>query len=171
MKKLMFTLLISTLPMHIYAWICPNNFKQIASGDTIEQVTAACGKPASEKISEGGYNGPQEWQYFVTIQKQLKGSGAPTGENPSIKMSIAFNNHKAINITVQGMSLSSTSLCGPTINVGDNDRSIEKNCGKPTFIQKQESAKENPIEITEFKYNTAPPNILIFENGILKERK
>lgn len=171
MIKLILTFLLFSTSALSHAWVCPANFSQIAVGDTIEQVTTLCGKPASEKKSEGGYRGPQEWQYFITIDQPLNGSGAASGTNPSIRMSVALIKNKAINITVQGQSLASTSLCGPTINVGDSDSSIEKNCGKPTFIQKQNDDKSKPIEIIEFKYNTTAPNTLVFENGILKERK
>jgi hypothetical protein len=156
------------------AWVCPTSFSQIAVGDSIDQVSAVCGKPASETTSEGGYRGPQEWQYFVTINQPLMGSGAPAGATPSIKMSILLVNQKAINITVQGTSLGSTSLCGPTISIGDSDNAIEKSCGKPVFIQKQQQgpgSDAKPIEIIEYKYNSVPPNKLIFENGILKDRK
>lgn len=154
-----------------YAWLCPNSFTEIQPGDTIERIEAVCGKPLSEKKTQGGYRGPQEWQYFVTITQPLMGSGATSGSSPSVKMSVAFVENKVINITVQGTSLASTSICGPTINVGDSDKSVEKNCGKPTFIQKQDDDKSKPIEIMEYKYNTTPPNTLVFENGILKERK
>lgn len=171
MTKAILGFLLFSASTLAHAWVCPNNFSQIAAGDTMEQVTALCGKPASEKKSESGYQGPQEWQYFVTINQPLAESGASPGTNPSIKMSVAFVKNKVINITVQGQSIASTSLCGPTINVGDDNRSVEKNCGKPTFIQKQEDDKTKPIEITEYKYNTTAPNTLIFENGILKERK
>ena len=172
LKPIVILLLLA--PALSYAWVCPNNFSQIVPGDSIDQVVAACGKPDSEKKSESGYRGPQEWQYFVTIDQPLNGSGAPAGASPSVKMSVALVKQKVINITVQGTSLASTSICGPTINVGDSLDSVETNCGKPTFVQKQESGNSNdekPIEIIEYKYNTTAPNTLIFENGILKSRK
>lgn len=175
MLKPIVILLLFLTPTLSYAWVCPNNFSQIAVGDTIEQVVAACGKPASEKKSESGYRGPQEWQYFVTVTQPLSGSGVPPDAAPSVKMSVAFVKQKAINITVQGTSLASTSLCGPTISVGDSEDSVKTNCGAPTFIQKQDkgnvSDDDKPIEITEYKYNATAPNTLIFENGILKSRK
>lgn len=164
-------ILLCILPTFSYAWVCPNNFTQIAAGDSLEKVSAACGKPASVKTSEGPYQGPQEWQYFVTVTQPLMESGAAAGSTPSVKMSVAFVKNKVINITMQGTSVASTSICGPTISVGDSDISVEKNCGKPTFVQKQGDDTTKPVEITEYKYNTSPPNTLIFEDGILKERK
>jgi len=172
-KSIAILLLFSTSTLS-YAWVCPNNFSQIAAGDSIEQVTALCGKPASEKKYQAGYRGPQQWQYFVTVNQPLNGSGAPAGATPTVQMSIAFVNQKAINITVQAQSVASTSICGPTINIGDSDDSIKKNCGAPTFIQKQDTGNgtnEKTIEIIEYKYNTTAPNTLVFENGILKSRK
>ncbi|MDA8561977.1 DUF2845 domain-containing protein [Gammaproteobacteria bacterium] len=171
MIKSIYVLLIFIMSSSTYAWICPTNFQQIAVGDSIEQVESACGDPASKKELDGGYQGPQEWQYFVTIKRPLNQSGVRADASPSVKMSIAFVDKKAINITVQGTSVASTSLCGPTISIGDKDKSVEKNCGKPVFIQKQGAEKENSVQITEYKYNSSSPNILIFENGVLKERK
>jgi hypothetical protein len=173
LKPIIILLLFGTSSLS-YAWVCPTNFNQIAAGDSIEQINVACGKPASEKKYQAGYRGPQQWQYFVTVNQPLNGSGAPAGATPTVQMSIAFVNQKAINITVQAQSVASTSICGPTINVGDSDDSIKKNCGTPTFVQKQTAnngASEKTIEITEYKYNTTPPNTLVFENGILKSRK
>jgi hypothetical protein len=173
LKPIVILLLFSTSSFS-YAWVCPNNFNQIAAGDSIEKVTTVCGKPASEKKSQAGYRGPQQWQYYVTVNQPLSGSGAPAGATPTVQMSIAFVNQKAINITVQAQSVASTSICGPTISIGDSDDSIKKNCGSPTFIQKQDTGNgtnEKTIEIIEYKYNTSAPNTLTFENGVLKSRK
>lgn len=126
MMKPIATFLLFTTCTLSHAWVCPNNFSQIAVGDTIEQIASVCGKPASEKKSEGGYQGPQEWQYFVSINQPLNNSGASPGSNPTVKMSVAFIKNKVINITVQGQSVASTSLCGPTINVGSSDKSVKK---------------------------------------------
>lgn len=159
----------------VFAWICPNNFNQIVAGDSIEQVNIQCGKPASETQTEKTPSVPQEWTYYVTLnQSQYQTPGAAMAQSSagaSVKMTIAFVKDKAVNISTQAMSLSSTSICGATISVGDSTKSIEAACGKPSFIQKQEAENAKPLEIIEYKYNTAPPNTLIFENGKLKERK
>ncbi len=170
-KKLYIFLL---LPGVSFAWVCPNNFNQIVPGDTIEQVVSQCGKPKKETVTQAAPSGPQEWQYFVQPKQSMRASQRSKSEagGANVRMTIAFVEKKVINITVQGSSLASTTICGPTVSVGDTDKSVERNCGTPTFIQRQESEKnKDPVEVIEYKYNTAPPNTLIFENGLLKERK
>lgn len=163
------------LTPNTFAWVCPNNFNQIVAGDTTAQIETQCGKPASQKTTQKAPNVPQEWTYYVGIDQ--RGYAPPNAPMPqsspssSLKMTVAFVKDKAVNITMQAMSLSSTSICGPTISVGDNMQTIEAACGKPSFVQKQVSDQPDAIEVMEYKYDTTPPNTLIFENGILKERK
>jgi len=162
------------IPSVSFAWVCPNNFNQIVPGDTIDQVVKQCGKPQSKNVTEKTPMGPQEWQYFITPKKSVLPAQNELSQvaGASVKLSVALIEGKVINIAVQGSSLSSTTLCGPTIKVGDSFKSVERNCGKPTFIQRQESERDTkPLEVIEYKYNTAPPNTLIFENGRLKEHK
>ena len=169
LKHILTTGSLILLSTNVFAWVCPNNFNQIVPGDSLEQVEKMCGKPMSQKSSEKEPNVPQEWSYYVSQPTQAGAQGPAA----SVKMTIAFANDKAVNITAQATSLSSTSLCGPTISVGDNSETVKAACGNPGFIQKQEAPGGGPksLEITEYKYNTAPPNTLIFENGTLKQRK
>ena len=170
----MFKLLLTTgalflLSHNTFAWVCPNNFNQIVPGDSLAKVEPACGKPSSQKTTEKEPNVPQEWTYYVTQATQ---PGVTSGTTGSVKMTIAFANDKVVNITAQATSLSSTSLCGPTISVGNNMETVRGACGDPSFIQKQQSTTgAKSLEVTEYKYDTAPPNTLVFENGILKDRK
>src|SRR5207244_256348 len=123
-------------------------------GDTLAQIEKACGKPVSSKTTEKEPNVPQEWTYYVALPVK---PGA-IGPAASVKMTIAFANGRAMNITAQATSLASTSLCGPTISVGDTIQTIEAACGTPGFVQKQVSpGGPQSIEVTEYKYNTAPP--------------
>ena len=169
MYKLLFMGALLIASTQIFAWVCPNNFNQIVAGDTIAQVESMCGKPSSQKTSEKEPNVPQEWTYYVAQAAQPGVAQSTVG---SVKMTIAFANDKVVNITAQATSLSSTSLCGPTISVGSNIETVRASCGEPSFIQKQQSTTgAKSLEVTEYKYDTAPPNTLIFENGILKERK
>jgi hypothetical protein len=175
MKANYFLLLLSLFSNITFAWMCPNNFNQIGVGDSLEQVKAQCGTPVAMTTLEESPNVPQEWRYYIMVSGTsylLTYTQSTNNTNQAtIKMSIAFVNNRAINITVEAQSLSSTNICGPTINVGDTQESIKKSCGDPAFIQKQVNDNVKPTELIELKYTGSSPNILIFENGRLKERK
>lgn len=157
-----------------YAWMCPANFNQVGIGDTIEQVKQQCGTPVSEKTSMREPSGPQEWKYFIMVNQPYQLTYTPARNAPpraSIRMTVTFVQERAINIMVEEQSLTSTSVCGPTINTGDSQKSVERSCGKPTFIQKQIDPNAKPLPVTELIYNTSPPNTFIFENGRLTDRR
>ncbi len=158
-----------------FAMFCPNGFNQINFGDTIDQVKLQCGSPSSQKTYKSEDSGPQEWTYYVNPTENASVYGQPWmyGATPqtAVKMTIAFNENKVLNITANGMSLPSTQICGSMISVNDTPAQIKAACGKPTMVNKPQQSAANAIEMTEFKYDSAPPITLIFENGKLKERK
>ena len=158
-----------------FALFCPNSFNQIEIGDTIQQVEQQCGKPDGIKLSKGDDNGPQEWNFYVQptmnnyTSMRLKGS-----QEASVKMAIAMNDAKVINITVNGMSLATTTLCGGhSISVGNTAQTVKSACGDPAFINKSSASNngEKPADITTYKYNSTPPTVLTFVNGKLQDRK
>lgn len=145
------------------AWLCPNNFNNISVGDTLADIQAKCGTPVSEVKMEGEINVPQEWSYYVQV--------APP--NPAtIKMSIVLIDNKIANITVNATSLVSTDLCGSPVSIGMPMETLRTTCGNPIFVNKQPPKPgQKPTQINELKYNGPAPNVLVFENGLLKERK
>ncbi len=151
------------------AMFCPTNFNQITIGDTMDAVLKACGKPDAQKKLPPEDNGPQNWTYYVTT-----GSNNTLGSpQASLKVEVAFNHGKVINITANAMSLAATTLCNNiTSAVGDTAKAVTAACGKPVFIDK---SQQNPANaqppLLEYQYNTSPVVLLIFENGKLKERK
>ncbi|OAI47166.1 hypothetical protein AYO45_05960 [Gammaproteobacteria bacterium SCGC AG-212-F23] len=164
------------------ALFCPGNFNQINLGDTTAQVIAQCGKPDEEKTTKVEPTQPQEWNYYMVADPS---NSSPQG---SLKMSVAFDaNKKVVNITVNGTSLVSTTLCGGNIGggyaggnniqLGDTSDTVKTNCGKPMFINQNTTPADTSqpttpaTELTEYKYHSTPPTTLIFENGKLKERK
>ncbi len=173
MKKSLALLLLLGCYTQAFALFCPNNFNQINIGDSIAQVEAQCGKPEGQKKTTEEPNVPQEWNYYVSPSMHGYGApGMPGGQQASLKMSVAFMGGKVINITVNGMSLASTTICGGSLSTGDSMESAKKTCGDPVYINKTSKAGDvKPVEITTFKYNTSPAITLIFENGVLKERK
>lgn len=163
LKKISLLFLLTTYATSSYALFCPNNFNEINIGDSIEKVTQQCGKPSSEKSYESKINEPQEWNYYVQMVP---------GQQGSIKMTIAFANNKVINMSVNGVGLTQTEICGGTIQLGDTQDQIKTACGKPVFVNKVDAypGAPKPAKMTEFRYLGTPTVTLTFENGKLKER-
>ncbi len=173
MKKYLTLLALLSLSTSASAMFCPKNFNQINMGDTIEQVEQQCGKPDGIKKTKGEDKGPQEWNFYVHPQmKKYTEMRTNSGAEASVKMAIAFNNQKVVNISANGMSLAATTLCGKNVAVGDDMKTVKAACGEPVFVNKSSQGNnEIPDEIIEYKYNSTPPVVLVFENGKLQERK
>jgi hypothetical protein len=155
-------LLIST---QAHAWFCPNNFSIIQAGDSLDKIKQLCGKPLSEKTTKQEPKTPQEWGYYVAVNPP----------NPAtVKMTVVFDVNGIVNnITVTSMSIASTSLCGGTISVGNTMQAVKAACGSPPFINKGLPAQGNdkPLIVNELIYSGPAPNMLVFENGVLTERR
>lgn len=165
-------LIILASPATAFAFFCPTNFSQIEAGNTIAQVKQLCGNPDKETSIEKEPKVPQEWSYFIPQMVSTQTSSQMPG---TLKTSITFDqNGNAINISVNGIGVGASTICGNTIQLGDTQDSIKSTCGKPTFINKQEAENANDqpkIIVTEFIYNTTPRVVLIFENGKLTGKK
>lgn len=167
MKKFSLVMLCALASTQTFAMFCPKNFNQINIGDTLEKVTQTCGAADSTKTYKVEPGKAQEWKYFVK----------PDPKQPSsITMSVAFDaDKKVVNITVNGTTLMTTTICGSPISVGDSADSIKGACGSPAFTNQGNPPDNTPPpttnENTELTYATSPPVVLVFENGILKERK
>ena len=171
MKKAITLLAFLSLSTSASAMFCPNNFNQINIGDTIEQVQQQCGKPDTEQKVKAEDNGPQEWNFYVHPQmKKYTEMRTNSGAEASVKMAIALNGGKVVNITINGMSLAATTICGPSVTVGDTAKSVKNACGDPVFVNKS-STTEKPPEVIEYKYSGNTPATLVFEGGKLKERQ
>lgn len=176
MKLFLFNLLFFLLPTLADAFFCPNNFNQINFGNTIEQVQQQCGIPAKQDKKEVTPELPtmQEWNYFIP---KTFATSATNQSQMTLKTQITFDDKgKTINISVNGLSVASTTACGNgTLQLGDTTSQVEAICGKPSFINKQSistsSAPPTVIKVTEFTYNTTPPVTLVFENGVLTQKK
>lgn len=162
------------LPSISYAFFCPTNFTQINFGATIAQVTEACGKPDAQSDSKkSDENVPQEWSYYVPQTVAQPGMQKVQG---TLKTQLTFDNQgRAINISVNGLGVGATTICGgKMIRLGDTRETVEAACGEPSFINKGDSNSAGPVQetnITTFIYNTNPPTKLIFENGVLTQKQ
>lgn len=171
-----FLIFILFYPSITFGFLCPNNFNQINFGDTITQVQSQCGTPTKQETKEVASEAPvpQEWSYYIPRTYVLSATNQP---QMTLKTQIVFDDTgKAINISVNGLSVPSTTVCGNTIQVGSSQDAIKAACGDPGFVNKQQptsssGAQTQKIKITELTYATIPPVTLVFENGILKGKK
>ncbi len=161
----LFFLIFST---NSFAIFCPSNFNQINIGDPIEKIETQCGKPTSQTTSKTTANQPQEWNYYVPMSSNQTGSQTGT-----VRMTVAFDQGKVVNLSVNSVGVSSTDLCGPTVQIGDAQRAVESACGKPKLINtgQQSQDSQNTTEITTFTYEGPQTATLTFENGKLKSRQ
>ena len=77
-------------------------------------------------------------------------------------------------MTVNGIGVGASTVCGnTTLQLGATRDEVKAACGQPAFINKQQvdPTANPPTKIIEFMYNSNPPQTLVFENGILKDRK
>jgi hypothetical protein len=165
-KKIFLAALIASCTTSTYAMFCPSGFNQINLGDTVAQVTAACGAPTSQSSENSTADKPQEWTYYVKAQPS---------DQSTLRMTVAFTAGKVTNMSVNGIGLTNTQICGGnTVQIGDDQKSVKTLCGDPAFIAQSNmpSAAKDTVKVTTFIYNTtAAPISLIFNDGKLKSRQ
>jgi hypothetical protein len=171
------SLLFALTPMSSFAFFCPKNFNQISLGDTQAQVTEQCGKPDLTETKTVEPNVPQEWIYFIP---QTVGLGGPSlQQQGTLKTSISFDQSgKAINISVNGIGVGGTTICGGAqLQLGVSQDDVKNACGKPSFINKQQtespttSAPDKANQVVIYTYTSNPPVQLVFKEGVLVEKK
>lgn len=160
-----------------FAFLCPTNFNQIDFGMTPEQVTQACGNPDVKKeYVKPNDNIPQEWSYFVPQTVNM--GGTMQSAQGTLKTSMVFDDKgKAVNISVNGIGVGSTTICNNNpIQLGDDRDKVEQACGKPAFVNKQTAAANSGVpesaKMMDFIYSSiTPPVTLVFVDGKLSEKK
>lgn len=196
MKSILYTLIFLIFPWNAYAIFCPSNFNNIDFGDTIEKVLQQCGEPASQNTYSVDAPTAQQWDYYLKISPLARTNSKMSlvfKDNQIINMTVnidASENNLLCQETLQKSlskevadvvcnqstqkteSISWTTICGPMIRIGDSSDKVKAACGTPDFITKSESDNQKPpTQMTEYKYDVPSPNTLIFENGVLKDRK
>lgn len=175
LKTLMIAPLLISIPSMSFAFFCPKNFNQIDFGMTMDQVTQSCGKPDDQtETTKVNDNVPQEWSYFIAQTVSMGGS-TPNAQG-TLKTSVVFDSKgKAINISVNGIGVGQSTICGSNIQLGDSKETIKSACGDPSFIAKQPldpATAPPPTKVVQFIYSSATPKaILVFENGKLTDKK
>lgn len=152
------TCLLLTTPT--WAMFCPNSFNQIELGNNLDTIKQQCGAPDSEKKSTEEPSVPQEWDYFLQVSPPQTGT---------LKMSISFVEDKVVNMSVNGIGVSSTAICkGNAIGLKSTMEEITKRCGKPAFVQKADATSDIPPTLVNvWTYNSVPPVTMTFKNGKL----
>jgi hypothetical protein len=166
-KIIFFTLLFAA--SDCFAFFCPNNFNQIELGYSLEQVQQQCGKPDKQEVKKIEDEGPQEWSYYIPQTVMMSNSQSAQG---TLKTSIIFNDKDAaINISVNGIGVGNSTICGTPIQLGDSREAVKSACGKPAFINKQAapgSAEPKSHTNTDLTYANT---VLTFEDGKLTGKK
>ena len=168
MKRIFLTTLPLLLSTTSFAMFCPNNFNQIAPGDTLDSVKQQCGDPQSEESKDIAPAQPQEWVYYLKTD--------PSNQMTT-RITVGIENDKVANITISGLSVSTTQYCiGGSISVGDSSKNVTKVCGKPALVNQtnNNTPPGAPVpgstKVTKLQYTTPTATItLTFENGILKK--
>lgn len=172
-SAVLFSSLCSTVS---YSMFCPGNFNVINIGDSIATVEKLCGPPTSKEVADAPDNQPQEWSYY--LQDRTSNLMVPTKAQGTLKTTIAFDaDGNVINISVNGIGVSTTNNCGQTISMGMNRDTVENACGKPSLITKQNQNQpappSDPKDMSNKKvtytYTTTPPVKLVFIRGTLSE--
>jgi hypothetical protein len=168
MHSKLFGIILFLTTSSCFAFFCPNNFNQIDFGNSIEQVQQQCGQANKQETKEIIEEGPQEWNYYIPQTVQLSNNQPAQG---TLKTTVTFDSSgKAINISVNGIGVGNTTICGPLIQLGDTRDTVKSICGNPSFINKQNStsaSSEKKHTVTELTYSNI---ILVFENGQLKSK-
>lgn len=163
------------LPQLTWAFFCPNNFKQIDFGQTPEQVIAQCGKPDKKTETTEQSEGAQEWSYFIP-QRVSNNTFQP--QQGTLRTQVTFDSqNKAVSISVNGLGVGASTICGGQIQLGDSRETVKNACGEPSFVNKQNAnpntlgATPPPKKVVQFIYNSNPPVTIIFVNGKLESRQ
>lgn len=185
MLRTICAILLLTICLSAHAIFCPNNFSSINYGDALASVISTCGQPQSQRSYMKKDYASQEWVYYVREGYRKSTS----------KLSIIISNDQVVNITLTGnedvcapmtgrgtknpcipmtaersKSLSSTSLCGGYITVGNASSAIVAACGKPVFTNIEQGLPDKETPVTILQYSGPPVTQLIFENGVLINR-
>lgn len=152
-------------------FVCPNTFKTVMTGYTMDQVTAACGQPTSSSNSQGQMTLPvKQMQWIYTLPSSTTFNGylhAP-------QMVIVFENDQVVEVSSSTSEAASLFACYRTdrIAVGNSTTQVLQQCGSPNFINYVQQARPQTVSSTQWVYNFGPYRpqmVFIFQNGILQQ--
>lgn len=177
-RKIIFLLSAIVYSNASFAILCPTNFTEIHMGESVDDVKAACGKPDGETSKDASDQGPQEWSYYVSVNQAFY-QNVSQNQQATLKTTIAFDKGKITNMSVNGVGVSNTAICGNTIQIGDTMDTTKSACGKPAFINRgtgsqtgteDGNAKKSKNSVLTYISN-GNTTTLVFDGGVLTERK
>lgn len=158
------------------SFVCPNTYRDVKVGDSMDIVTAACGQPTTVSTQQKQTNTPVTTTVWVYSQGGVLGSLNVKGVSLSLpSLTVAFDSdQKVSSISSQGSSTSSLGYCGmgKTIHIGDSQETVKAECGEPSMVNSQESSSTTTQNVVVWTYNYGPykPQIIFkFENGLLNK--
>jgi hypothetical protein len=154
------------------SFVCPNTFQTILTGDSMEQVTAACGPPTSTSTTDGRATTPvyqTKWVYSPTNLIQFT-----SNELLSEEIAIIFENDKVVAISSTESHALSKLQCLRHITLGSSNSDVIQQCGAPNYINHTVTGKTQSTTLNHWFYNYGrykPQMIFTFQDGVLKDIK
>lgn len=154
---------------------CPGNGNFIETGASISKVISICGKPVSSREYTKTISKTEEWTYFK-----------PQSTGTNEKITLLFVNDRLANINLYNsntycnpllmpsgsqcpqvsIDVRTTSECGYLLSVGSAKNAALQICGQPAV---QKVLNNTSVDVTEFKYQGAGRNTLVFKDGLLAD--
>jgi hypothetical protein len=156
--KIAFTSLLFFISGVCYAdtFVCPGSYQTIMTGFTMDQVTAACGKPTqvNEQTETQTTTGKLEQWVFslpsITLNKV-------TVNTPQLL--VTFDNGQVTEITTNRMTGANFFSCyyQNRIKIGSSKADVVSQCGYPLFVNSiQRAGQPQSIPIITWTYNNGP---------------
>lgn len=162
------------------SFYCADTNRMVNEGDLMETVRSACGQPTSVVIKEETIDVPTQVTQWVYMPYR---PADPTKTQDYLARLIVIFNDQGRVIKLRQSEIQdalghpdepNAVFCNvdSIIKIGDDIAAVEFGCGKPTFINKLQSAQDVTKEVVEWQYqkNNLAPVVFRFEEGVLKER-
>ena len=170
MTKTIFCLIIMAFPLtQAYAavYVCPQTYKTIMTGDSSQQVEAACGKPESVNDKTSIQTRPVTFKQWVYTTGNMS-----TANQFAPKMLITFDNGNVSEISTSNQGAATNFPCYSKglIKVGATSSQVQIQCGVPAYVNTIQKGFSQPVKETVLTYNFGsyrPKMIFTFENNKL----
>lgn len=179
MRHLRFILLPLLFLSHsLYAatsYFCTSKSNYIHLGDTLDQVFAKCGAPASSQTEQTSNTIPTQvtqWVFSFQNNSYIR-TGQTVMQAAALIINLSNTSNKVISILVNGQNVQSTYFCSATqpISIGDDNLRVRQVCNMPTQIQTViQNIPQTSLTRTTWTYNQefSKPVTLVFDNNVLK---
>lgn len=144
---------------------CPKTMRYLKTGQTVQEVLAACGQPTSQR--EVGVPDPVESptvSWFYSISRGMAGN--------QVQLIIHMQNGEVSGMSLSGQAVTSISVCQRgSVKVGDKDYLVRSYCGEPSLINigsQQIGVRRKKVLLWIYKFGSFGPTYLLrFERNTL----